>query len=578
MSDTALLSFGLWDYVGVASFFVVLSLVGYMAGRKERGSSQEYFLAGRKLPWYVVGCSFVASNISSEHFIGMIGASFIYGVCISMYSWANIGAYTFLIWLFIPFLLASRVFTIPEFLEKRFNPGMRQFFAIVTIISNVVAFLAAVLYGGALGLQSLFGWPFWPAIIGLAIVAGAWAIYGGLSSVAWTDFFTVIVMLLGGLAVTLYGLDMLGGPDGSIVDGFQTMLQRNQAADGVWRESVARVAEQIKHTGDYNRMSVFQPAAHPVVPWTSWIFIVFSVSIWYNVLNQFMIQRVLGAKDKYHARMGVILAGFMQLFLPLIIVVPGMILFASKPDILMLPWEQVKPEADKAYVVMIQTLVPIGLRGLVLAAIFGAIQSTVNSVLNSTATIFTLDIYKQWINRDASDKQTVRVGVITSVVILVISVGLGGMIGKLGGGLFEYIQSLYAFFAPPFAAIFLLGILWRRVNAFGASLAVGLGFAFGIAMKAFVQFVPAHPAWIEPFSNQAALNWAFCIVVCIVGSLATRPPRPDQVTDKLVFSVKTIGPMRADGRPWYASVIFWWLVFALLMAAVIVTFSGMKSW
>jgi SSS family solute:Na+ symporter len=578
MPDTSSLSLGLWDYVAFASFFVVLSVIGYMAGRKERASSQEYFLAGRKLPWYVVGCSFIASNISSEHFIGMIGASFIYGVCICMFSWANIGAFTFLIWLFIPFLLASRVFTIPEFLEKRFNSGLRQFFAIVTVISNVVAFLAAVLYGGALALQSLFGWSFWPAIIALAIVAGAWAIYGGLSSVAWTDFFTVIVMLAGGLAVTLYGLDMLGGEDGSVIEGFRIMLQRNQAADGVWAQAVSRVAGQISHVGDYNRMSVFQPAAHPVVPWPSWITIIFSVSIWYNVLNQFMIQRVLGAKDKYHARMGIVLAGFMQLFLPLIIVVPGMILFAAQPEVLMLPWAEVKPQADKAYVDMIQMLVPIGLRGLVLAALFGAIQSTVNSVLNSTSTIVTLDIYKQWARREPSDRQLVRVGVGTSVAILVISVALGGVIDKLGGGLFEYIQSLYAFFAPPFAAIFLLGILWRRINAFGASLAVGLGFVFGIAMKVFLQFVPSHPAWLEPFANQAALNWAFCAVVCIVASLATRPPRAEQVTDALVFNVKNTSALQAEGKPWYASVLFWWLVFAALAAAVILAFSGMITW
>jgi len=576
MSDT--LPLGLWDYLAFASFFVVLSVIGYVAGRKERASSQEYFLAGRKLPWYVVGCSFIASNISSEHFIGMIGASFIFGTCICMYSWANIGAFTFLIWLFIPFLLASRVFTIPEFLEKRFNSGLRQFFAIVTVISNVVAFLAAVLYGGALALQTMFGWPFWPAIIVLAIVAGGWAIYGGLSSVAWTDFFTVIVMLAGGLAVTLYGLDMLGGEDGSIIDGFQIMLQRNQAAEGVWAQASDKVAQQLGYADGYNRMSVFQPVTHPQVPWTSWIFIIFSVSIWYNVLNQFMIQRVLGAKDRYHARMGIVLAGFMQVFLPLIIVVPGMILFAAQPEILMLPWKEVTPAADKAYVGMIGALVPIGLRGLVLAALFGAIQSTVNSVLNSTATIVTLDIYKQWIKPDASDRQTVRVGVLTSAAILVIAVGFGGVISKLGGGLFQYVQSLYAFFAPPFAAVFLLGILWRRINAFGASLAVALGFVMGIAIKAFVQLADSPPAWIEPFANQAAINWGFCVIVCVVASLATRPPRAEQVTDELVFSTTKTGALRAEGRPWYASVLFWWLVFAVLVTAIVLTFSGMITW
>jgi SSS family solute:Na+ symporter len=172
----------------------------------------------------------------------------------------------------------------------------------------------------------------------------------------------------------------------------------------------------------------------------------------------------------------------------------------------------------------------------------------------------------------------VRVGVWTSVGILVIAIGLGGVIGKLGGGLFEYIQTLYAFFAPPFAAVFLIGILWRRINAFGASLAVGLGFAFGIAMKLYVQFVPSHPAWIEPFANQAALNWAFCVIVCIVASLATQPPRPDQVTAELVFNAKEIGALRDEGRPWYASVLFWWLAFAILVSAVILVFSGLITW
>ena len=239
-----ILSFGVWDYLAFAGFFVILSLVGYFAGRKERTNRDEYFLAGHKLPWYVVGFSFIASNISSEHFIGMIGAAYIYGMCISMYSWGNILSFTFLIWLFIPFLLSSRIFTTPEYLEYRFSKALRQLFAIITVIANIVAFLAAVLYGGGLALYTLFGVPFWLSVIILGVVAGIWAIYGGLSSVAWTDFITVIVMVLGGLLVTFLGLKMLSD-HGSLLDGIRVMFDHNAAKDGIYAEAVNKAAEHI---------------------------------------------------------------------------------------------------------------------------------------------------------------------------------------------------------------------------------------------------------------------------------------------------------------------------------------------
>ena len=376
----AQVSFGLhrWDFIAIALFFIVLSAVGYLAGRGERSSSEEYFLAGKKLPWYVVGGSFIASNISSDQFIGMVGAAMVYGVCVSLYEWANVATYAILFWFFVPFLLASKVFTTPEYLEKRFSPGVRTVFAVVTIISNVVAFLAAVLYGGALALHELFGWDLWPSIIGLGIVAGIWAIYGGLSSVAWTDLFTVAVMVVGGIVVALLGLQALAPEGGGIVDGFKVMLDRNEAIGGQWAEAVQSNTRELKGGEPYNRLSVIQPATHPLTPAISMFTFLLSVSLWYNVLNQFMIQRVLGAKNMYHARMGIVFAGWLKIILPAITIIPGLVLFAMKPEILLLePWEDVKPAADKGYVQLIQELVPAGLRGLFLAALFGAIQSTV---------------------------------------------------------------------------------------------------------------------------------------------------------------------------------------------------------
>lgn len=574
ISGMEFFSLATWDYLAIAGFFGVLTVIGYLSGRGEQASSEDYFLAGKRLPWYVVGGSFIASNISSEQFIGMIGSAVVFGVCVSMLEWGNVAAFSLLIWVFIPFLLRAKVFTTPEYLELRFNGYLRQIFAIVTIISNVVAFLAAVLYGGALALQNLFGWDLWFAIITLGIVAGIWAIYGGLSSVAWTDLFTVAVMIFGGLTVTILGLDALAGEDGTLLDGFRTMIQRNQATTGVWAEAVQSNTQNLVGQETYNRLSVFQPATHPIVPTISLATFVFSVSIWYNVLNQFMIQRVLGAKDEYHARMGIVFAGWIKIFLPLITVLPGMILFALHPEILLGPWEEVKPTADKGYVQMIQSLVPVGLRGLLLAALFGAIQSTVNSVLNSTSTIFTLDIYKRLFRPTASDKHLVRVGVISSIAILAFSILLGGFVGKLGGSLFEYIQSLYAFFAPPFAAVFVLGIVWRRINGAGALTAVVLGFAFGIAIKLYVNFAANHPAWLDPYANQASINWLLCVLTCVVVSLTTKPPRPDQVDDRLTLNWSKLNIFDNLGNHWYSSVATWWGFFVVAIMTLLVIFSG----
>jgi SSS family solute:Na+ symporter len=566
------------DYAAFLSYFVVLCAIGLWAGWKEKSDSGDYFLAGKTLPWNVVGSSFIASNISTEHFIGMIGAAFLFGICVAMSEWLNVLSFSVLIWFFIPFLLASKVFTTPEFMERRFNPTLRQLFAYVTVLSNIVAFLAAVLYGGGLALENLFGWPLWFAVVALGVVAGSWAIYGGLRSVAWTDFFTVIVMIVGGALVTVLGLQMLAGDDGSIVDGWNIMIERNRAQAGVWAEFTNRHAQQIAPGVErYERLSVIQPVTHTVWPWTHLLFGLFSISIWYNVINQFMIQRVLGAKNLYHARMGIVLSGYMKILMPFIVVVPGLILFAmGDPDILALDWgDELKDQADKGYVRMLQDVIPTGLRGLFLAALFGAIQSTVNSVLNSTATVVTLDIYKRQIHRNASERRLVRVGMVSSVVILLLSMVLAVFVGRFNAGLFVYIQTWFAFLAPPFAAVFLLGILFRRINAAGATTAVIAGYALGIAVKVYLARTADAPTWLVPFANQAIINWLFCVVICVVVSLITPPPAPQQVTDQLTFNWRKLNIFDGLGEKWYTHVVLWWGLFVVITTALIVYFSGL---
>jgi len=527
-----------WDLAAFAGYLLILCAIGFWVGRKKKNESSDYFLAGRSLPWYVVGSSFIASNISTEHFIGMIGAAFVYGICVAMSEWANVISFTFLIWLFIPFLLSARVFTTPEFMEKRFNSTVRQFFAVVTIISNVVAFLAAVLYGGGLAIQKLFGWDLWLSIIVL------------------------------GLLATILGLHMLAGDSGSLIDGFRVMIERNQAQAGIWQEVVAQNAPHIVGMSEYRRLSVVQPLTHQTTPWSGLVVGFLSVSIWYNVINQFMIQRVLGAKNSWHARMGIVLAGYMKVFLPVIVVVPGLILFAAHPEVLKLPWAEIRPEADKGYILMLQTLLPAGIRGIFLAALFGAIQSTVNAVLNSTSTVFTMDIFKRQLKKNATDKQLIFVGRVSTVAFLLLAMLIAMFIERLGGSLFVYIQTLYAFFAPPFAAVFLLGILFKRINGKGAATAVFLGFTFGIAMKLFIQFCPAHPRWLEPYSNQAILNWFVCAVTCVVVSLMTAPPAPEQVTDELTINWRKINIFNDLGKGWH-NVTIWWAIFALMVLSLV---------
>jgi solute:Na+ symporter, SSS family len=566
---------GLWDYVVFVSYFIVLSAVGLWAGRKKKADSEDYFLAGRTLPWYVVGTSFVGANISSEHFIGMIGAAYVFGICVALSEWSNVWVFSLLIWFFIPFLLLSRIVTMPEFLERRFGPVVRQFFAIMTLISNVVAFLAAVLYGGGLALQALFGWNLWVCVIVLGLLAGIWSIYGGLKAVAYVEFFMVGVMLGGGLLVTVLGLYSLSGDAHSLLAGWRKMIVLNQAGSGVWKEAVARTAPYIAHVNDYNRLSVIQPITHLVTPWPHILVGFLSISLWYNVGNQFMIQRVLGAKDIYHARMGIVLAGFLKIVLPLVIVVPGLILFALHPQAMLLPWKDIRPAADKGYVTMLQTLIPIGFRGLFLAALFGAIQSSLNAVINSTATIFTIDIYKRLLRPAASERHYVRVGVASSVVVTIIGILLAPGVSQMGHGLFVYIHTLFAFFAPPFASVFLLGILFRRINTPAATVTLFLGFAFAILVKLFVQYVPSHPAWIEPFAMQAFVVWVFCTLTCVTVSLLTPPPAPEKITDQLTFNWRTLNITQNLGGPWYQNVVFWWLIFVTIVLALGVLFSGL---
>jgi solute:Na+ symporter, SSS family len=592
------------DYVAFFGYFILLSLIGYVAGRKKKTDAADYFLAGKSLPWYIVGSSYIAANISVEHFLGMIGAAVIYGICVATQEWSTVIAFTFLIWIFIPFLLTSKVYTAPEFLEKRFNSKLRFTFALVTIFANIVAFMGPVIYGGGLILVEYFGTDKVLAAVIVGIAAGGWAVWGGLKSVAFMDLLTIVIMIVGGLSVTLFGLNYLGGADGGIIKGFSEMIRINLGESG-WvkdwiAENVPNILKGASQGDSYDRLSVLQPLDHYTNPWTHWVFSFFYIGLWYTAINQHMIQKVFAAKNMYHARMGMVFASFLKLFLPFIVVIPGLIFFAMKPDFLLSgDWDLMSDASNKTYIVLIKDLIPVFLTGILLAALFGAIQSTVSSVLNSTSTVFTLDFYKKYMRRNASDKEEIFVGKLSGAVILAISVGVAIFLATAEKiNLFVLIQALYTFIAPPFSAIFLLGMLWRRVNGIDALITVIASFSLALIFK-YLEFgvfiddpsglslkikeffygwlgteqAVQFAGTVKSFAIQGLVVWAFGMIVCAISACITPRPPAHQVTDGLTMNWKKLNIGGELGDKWYTSVTFWWAIAFVIMIAFVLIFS-----
>lgn len=566
--NLALNALDYWVFLG---FLVGLAIVGYVSGRGERESSEDYFLAGRNLPWYVVGGSYIAANISTEHFIGMVGATYILGVSTALWDWLNAFTFIFMIFLFVPFLLKSRVVTIPEFLEKRFSSTIRRIFAVITVIANIIIFMAAVLYAGGLALSGFLGWPLLTCIILTGLFAGAWAIYGGLSSVAWTGLFTAIIKIGGVATLSVFGLLAVAG-NGSVIDGFMTVLERNRALAGPWHEALIHSVPHLTSAAAYDRLSVIQGPDHPMTPWTGLALLILSVSIWYNVLNQFIIQRILGAKNIWHARMGVVFAGYLKLVLPIVTVLPGLILFALHPEYMLGNWTDAQHLADGGFVTLVKQLLPVGMRGLLLAALFSAVQATVTSVVNSTATVVTFDLWVPLLQPNASDLQRVRIGVIASTVTVVAGILMAIWVSTHSGGIFQYVQTLNAFFAPPFAAAFLLGLLWRGANSTGALWAIVGGFLIALAIK-IIGFVYVMPGWFYPFANQAGMVWIGSVILCIAGSLLYRHSGPEPNTAELTIWNNAAILREGLGDKWYQNVPLWSAGFFFLAMWIMWVFS-----
>jgi SSS family solute:Na+ symporter len=520
---------GTIDLAVFAIYMIVAVGLGFLVAGRHRQTAKGYFLGDRRLPWYVVGTSMIAADISSDDLIANAGGAYQYGIVLGAGSWNAWIIYTLLIWIFLPYYVRSGIYTMPQFLERRYNAACRYIFALALIIGYVAAILGGTLYAGGLALQSMLQMDLTWAIIFFGVTTGAYTIYGGLTSAAWTDFMQVALLLTAGILIPVLGLTRVGG------------------------------LVALMH-GLPDKFQVFLPPTHERFPVTGVFTGFLTVGIWYSCTSQHMVQRVLGAKDEWHARMGVVGAGYLRIITPFFFVLPGIIAWKLFPDL---------PRQDMAYLELVKELIPTGLRGLILAGMAAALMSNVSSVLNSASTLATMDIYGKLIRPEASEKELVTFGRISGAVILLVSMLIGYYYSRQGESLYVQLQRVFFFLAPPFAVIFTLGLLWRRATAAAALWTIGLGFAF----TAFLVFY-AFPniEWLRPYrtyQHPALVAWIFCMLVMIVASLVTEPPPPEKVAGIIWSpSYARLPPELRERYSGLKDFRLWWLGFVLSILSI----------
>jgi SSS family solute:Na+ symporter len=494
-------NFEFWDYFIFTAYAILILGVGLWVSRDKKGhqkNAEDYFLASKSLPWWAIGASLIAANISAEQFIGMSGSGFALGLAIASYEW--MAAITLIIVgkYFLPIFIEKGLYTIPEFVEKRFSTNLKTILAVFWIGLYVFVNLASVLYLGSLALETIMGIPMIYGVIGLALFAAAYSLYGGLSAVAWTDVIQVIFLVLGGLVTTYIALNTVSGGEG-VVAGLKT----------VYDATPERFAMIFDESNKYYDML---PGVGVLIG-GMWV-----ANLYYWGFNQYIIQRTLAAKSLKESQKGILLAAFLKLVIPLIVVIPGIAAYVmvNDPEIMARLGDSVTnnlpslEQADKAYPWLLQFL-PTGMKGVAFAALAAAIVSSLASMLNSTSTIFTMDIYKQYINPNASDKSTVNVGRISAAVALVIA----GIMAPLLGGIdqaFQFIQEYTGLVSPGILAVFMLGLFWKKTTnkgaIVGALASVPIALYFKVAPNGwsttnwFFSFFPETMYLNVPFMDQ----------------------------------------------------------------------------
>jgi SSS family solute:Na+ symporter len=488
----------LLDLVVIGGYFAILLGISVWAARREKNESADYFLASRDVGWLAVGASLFASNIGSEHLVGLAGTGAASGLAVGHFEWLACLILLLLGWLFVPFYLKSGVYTMPEFLERRFNPAARAYFSWVSVIGYVLTKISVTLFAGGIVMRAVTGLDLWTSAGVLIVVTGLYTIAGGLRAVIYTEVMQAVILIVGSAALAVVGLAAVGG----------------------WSGLEARVPADF--------FSMWKPAGHPDFPWTGIVFGAPILGVWYWCTDQHIVQRVLAARNVAEARSGTIFAGFLKILPVFIFVLPGIIAAALYADVR-------GGAADTAYPALVTRLLPAGFKGLVLAGMLAALMSSLASAFNSCSTLLTWDVYRK-LRPGASEQRLVAVGRLTTVAL----VGLGLLwipfMKYVSPQLYIYLQSVQAYIAPPIAACFLLGVLSRRLNGAGALAALWTGLVLGMA-RLVLELARGHLprgtvwAWFATvnFLHFAALLFVLCAAILVAVSLATAPPEPARV-------------------------------------------------
>ena len=510
-------SFGFWDYfIFIAYAFLILG-VGLWVSRDKKGhqkNAEDYFLASKSLPWWAIGASLIAANISAEQFIGMSGSGFAVGLAIASYEW--MAAITLLIVgkFFLPIFIEKGLYTIPQFVEQRYGTTLKTILAVFWIALYVFVNLASVLYLGSLALETIMGIPMVYGVIGLSLFAAAYSLYGGLSAVAWTDVIQVIFLVFGGLVTSYLALNTVSDGQG-VLEGMKIVYES--------------VPEKFVMILDKSNPEYANLPGLGVLVGGLWV-----ANLYYWGFNQYIIQRTLAAKSLREAQKGIILAAFLKIVIPVIVVVPGIAAYVMIHDAEIMNrlgeiGQQNLPsleQADKAYPWLLQFL-PTGLKGVAFAALAAAIVSSLASMLNSTSTIFTMDIYKQYIDKNASDKKTVNVGRLSAGAALIIA----GIMAPLLGGIdqaFQFIQEWTGLVSPGILAVFMLGLFWKkttnRAAIVGALVSIPIAFYFKVAPSGWSD----SPIFVNvPFLDQMGYTTLLTMLVIVLVSLNQNKGKDD---------------------------------------------------
>lgn len=509
------------DWIIFAIYAVTIVAVGLTVAKKNKSSTEGYFLAGKSIPWWAVGSSLIAANISAEQFIGMSGSGFVIGLGISAYEWMAAITLILVAKFFLPIFIEKGIYTIPEFVEKRFNKTLKTILAVFWLCLYIFVNLSSVLYLGGTALEIIMGVPMMYTIIGLALFALIYSVYGGLSSVVWTDVIQVGVLILGGFATTYLAVSFVGG-DAGFTGGLSHMMD-------VAPDHFKMILE--KDNPQYNNLPGIA-----VLIGGLWV-----ANLYYWGFNQYIIQRTFAAKSLDEAQKGLAFAAFLKLLIPVIIVLPGIVAYVILNDAAL--QEQLTQtygslvndpnlmptleHADKAYP-WVANFLPTGFKGVVFAALAAAIVSSLASMLNSTATIFTMDIYKEYVDKNASELKLVNIGRLTACVALVIAVFIAPMLGALDQA-FQFIQEYTGMVSPGILAVFLTGLFFKKATSKGAIYGVLASIPIALALK----FLPLG----MPFMDQMMYTFILSMTTIVLVSLATS--EQDDADGAIVLTNKT---------------------------------------